>query len=147
MYPTFLELAGAKAQSGYTLDGVSLISLLTSKGDAKLGRDAIYWHFPGYLGAGEGEWRTTPAGSIRSGEWKLIEFFEDGRLELYNLKDDISEKHDLSKEKPEIVKELHEKMIAWRKATDAKMPTKNKEQVASVPEKKGKKKKASGADE
>jgi arylsulfatase A-like enzyme len=144
MYPTFLELTGTKKPENYTLDGVSIVSLLTSKGDAKLGRDAIYWHFPGYLGAGEGEWRTTPAGSIRSGDWKLIEFFETGKLELYNLKDDLSEKHDLSKEKPEITQQLHEKLVAWRKETNAKMPTKNDNILKEAPVKKGGKKKNKG---
>jgi arylsulfatase A-like enzyme len=148
MYPTFLELTGTKKPENYTLDGVSILSVLTSNGEAKLGRDALYWHFPGYLGAGEGEWRTTPAGAIRSGDWKLIEFFEDGRLELYNLKDDLSQQHDLSKEKPDLTKELHEKLVAWRKETGAKMPTKNENVLKEAPAKKGgKKKKANSEDE
>ncbi len=147
MYPTFLELTGSKKPEGYLLDGVSIMSVLTSKGDAKLGRDALYWHFPGYLGAGPNEWRTTPAGSIRSGDWKLIEFFETGKLELYNLKDDLSETKDLSKEKPEITKELHDKLVAWRKDTGAKMPTKNENILKEAPPKKGGKKKSASGDE
>ena len=59
-------------------------------------RPPLFQHFPGYLGAGGGTWRTTPGGVIRDGDWKLLEFFEDGRLELYNLKDDIGEKHNLA---------------------------------------------------
>ncbi|HEX4414918.1 MAG TPA: sulfatase [Lacipirellulaceae bacterium] len=126
-YPTFVELAHAEAPANYPLDGVSLMPVLTGAKQT-LGRDALEWHFPGYLGFGEGEWRTTPAAAIRSGDWKLIEFFEDGRLELYNLKDDIGEKHNLATENPDKVKELHEKMLTWRKGIGAKMPTKNTEQ-------------------
>ena len=89
-YPTFLEMAGVKKPRGKTLDGESIVPLL--KGGKKLNRKAIFWHFPAYLAAydaerGQWQWRTTPAAAIRQGDYKLIEFFEDGRLELYNLKD------------------------------------------------------------
>ncbi len=125
LYPTLLELAGGKPQPGYTLDGVSYVKLLTSGGTADLGREALYWHFPGYLGAGRDQWRTTPAGSVRRGDWKLIEFFEDMHTELYNLKDDIGEKHNQARAKPELARELTEKLHAWRTAIGAKMPTAN----------------------
>jgi arylsulfatase A-like enzyme len=121
LYPSFLDLAGAPRPDNYVLDGVDLLPLLTQR--KPLERDALYWHFPGYLGAGKNAWRTTPAGAIRSGDDKLIEFFEDGRLELYDLKTDSSEKHDLAKKKPELARQLHEKLIAWRKEVGAKMPT------------------------
>jgi arylsulfatase A-like enzyme len=126
LYPTLLELSGAKAPEKQPLDGVSYLSLLRGDGKNKLDRDAIYWHFPGYLGAGQGSWRTTPAGAVQAGDWKLIEFFEDGRLELYNLKDDIGEKNDLTKANPERVKELHDKLKAWRVSIKAPMPTRQK---------------------
>jgi arylsulfatase A-like enzyme len=77
-YPTFLEMAGADDVSGHTVDGVSLMPLLEQTG--ALDRDAIYWHYPHYANAG-----STPTGAIREGDWKLIEFFEDGHVELYNL--------------------------------------------------------------
>jgi arylsulfatase A-like enzyme len=124
LYPTFIDVAGANRPSGYQLDGVSYASLLTAD-KQKLDRDAIFWHFPGYLGAGKDQWRTTPAGSVRSGNWKLIEFFETDKRELYNLKDDIGEHHDLAKENPDKVSELHEKLAAWRKKVGAKMPGQN----------------------
>ena len=85
LYPTLLEVAGAEPPPNYPLDGVSYWKLLASGGKAALSRDAIFWHFPGYLGAGAGSWRTTPAGAIRSGDWKLQEFFEDGRLRALQL--------------------------------------------------------------
>ncbi|MBL9081905.1 MAG: sulfatase [Planctomycetales bacterium] len=124
LYPTLLELTGAAAPKDQPLDGVSYLSLLHGDGKGKLTREAIYWHFPGYLGAGENTWRTTPAGAIRSGDWKLLEFFEDGKLELYNLRDDIGQKNNLATGNPEKTKELHDKLVAWRTAINAPMPTK-----------------------
>ena len=91
---------------------------------APLAREAIYQHFPGYLGGGAVDtWRTTPVGVIQAGDWKLMEFFEDGRLELHCLKDDIGEKKNLAAEMPEKAKELHTKLVAWRTAINAPMPT------------------------
>ena len=103
------------------------MKLLTSGGKAKLKRDAIYWHFPGYLGAGANTWRTTPAGAIRAGDWKLMEFFEDDRVELYNLRDDLGETKNLAATMPDKADELHEKLLAWREELHAPMPTKNME--------------------
>ena len=68
-------------------------------------------------------WRTTPAGAVRQGDWKLIEFFEDGKLELYNIKDDISEKNDLATAMPDKVEQMHRTLINWRKSVDAPVPT------------------------
>jgi arylsulfatase A-like enzyme len=124
IFPTFLEIAGAKPPKDQVLDGESLVPLFRDS-SAKLKRDAIFVHFPGYLeGGGAGKWRTTPVGTIRSGDWKLLEFFEDGRLELYNLKDDIGEKNNLAAKMPDRVKELHARLIAWRKDVGAAMPKK-----------------------
>lgn len=123
IFPTLLEIAGAP-KPAQTLDGESLVTLFKQP-EAKLQRDAIYQHFPGYLGAGKDQWRTTPVGTIVSGDWKLMEFFEDGRLELYNLKEDLGEQNNLAQKMPEKTKELHDRMIAWRKDIGAKMPTKN----------------------
>ncbi len=124
LYPTLVEVAGAEPPHDYTLDGESYASLLTGK-KSKLDRDALYWHFPGYLGAGTGQWRTKPVGIVRAGDYKLMEFFEDGKKELYNLKDDIGEAKDLAKQNPEKVKELQAKLVAWREQIGAKMPTPN----------------------
>ncbi len=123
LLPTLLEVAGAKPASG--ADGVSFLSLMTSGGKQALNRDAIFWHFPGYLGAGAGNWRTTPVGVIRAADWKLLEFFEDGRLELYNLREDRSEKTNLAIKMPDRTKELHARLVAWRQEIKALMPTKN----------------------
>jgi arylsulfatase A-like enzyme len=125
LYPTLLDLAGSTPPEGYPLDGVSYLSLLSTGGTGKLDRDAIFWHFPGYLGAAAGSWRTTPAGSIRAGDWKLIEFFETKKLELYNLRDDLGERNDLARAMPERVRALHERLLAWRKVVGAPMPGPN----------------------
>jgi len=131
LYPTLLELSGAKAPAGYPLDGVSYARLLTSGGQGTLGRDALYWHFPGYLGAGPGHWRTTPAGSVRAGDWKLLEFFETGKVELYNLRDDPGETNDLAAASPDRVAGLRAKLAAWRRSVNAPMPTPHKPEAAA----------------
>jgi len=137
LYPTFLELAQAP-QPEHVLDGESLVQLFKDP-SAKLKRDAIFQHFPGYLGAGQGFWRTTPVSLIQSGDWKLMEFLEDGRLELYHLRDDLGETRNLAKENPEKAKELHTRLVAWRQEVKAPMPTRN-DGTTSGPRAKGKNK-------
>jgi len=141
-YPTMLELAGAPKPAEQVLDGESIVPLLTHGGTLK--RKAIFWHFPAYLEANygwKGTWRTTPAGAVRRGNWKLIEYFEDGTLELYNLKDDIGEKHNLAQEMPAKTKQLHDLLKDWRKSTNAPVPTKRNPKYN--PEAKNKKQKRS----
>ncbi|MCP5118193.1 MAG: DUF4976 domain-containing protein [bacterium] len=121
-YPTLLEIAQTTGDAGHQLDGASFANLL--RGETARERPPIYWHFPGYLQGRQqiGAWRTTPAGAIREGDYKLIEFFETGKIELYNLKEDISEENNLATSAPAKAKQLHEELAAWRKATDAPMP-------------------------
>ncbi|MHC4624140.1 MAG: sulfatase [Planctomycetota bacterium] len=122
-YPTFLELAGAPGPD-QILDGTSIVPLL--KGKKRLKRKAIFWHFPAYLEANygyPGRWRTTPAGAVRARNWKLIEYFEDGRLELYNLKKDIGEKNDLAQKNPKKTKKMHRLLKQWRESVKAPVPT------------------------
>jgi arylsulfatase A-like enzyme len=138
IFPTFLELAGAP-RPRQVLDGESLVKLFRDP-DAQLERDAIFQHFPGYLGAGRDAWRTTPVSLIQSGDWKLMEFLEDGRLELYNLRDDIGETKNLTKDMPDKAKELHARLLAWRSNVKAPMPTKN-DGGATPPRKKVRQKK------
>jgi len=123
-YPTMLEMAGVPKPAGYTLDGESLVPLLAEKSD--LERHAIFWHFPAYLepyNDKQWPWRISPAGAIRQGDWKLIEFFEDGRLELYNVRDDISEAKNMADKQPERVKAMHAKLLEWRRRIKAPVPT------------------------
>jgi arylsulfatase A-like enzyme len=132
LFPTLLELAGAAPPPDYPLDGESLVPLFRNP-SASLQRDAIYQHFPGYLGGGPGNWRTTPVGLIQAGDWKLMEFFEDGRLELYNLRDDVGETTNLAQKLPEKTSELHGKMKSWRTAIRAPMPTPNHNIASPAP--------------
>ncbi len=115
-YPTLLEITDAKAEPGQALDGESILPLLTRKG--KLKREAIYWHYPHYH-------HSDPAGAIRQGRYKLIEFYEDGKLELYDLKNDIGEQNNLAAQMPDKAAQLQENLAAWRKSVGAKMPTPN----------------------
>ena len=77
---------------------------------------------PGYLGAGKDSWRTTPVGVIQEGDWKLMEFFEDGRLELYDLQKDLGEKQNLAQQNASKAGELRARLSAWRKEINAPMP-------------------------
>jgi len=122
-YPTMLEMAGARRPSGHILDGLSIVPLLRGKGT--LNRKAIFWHFPAYLESyneKQWPWRTTPASAVRQGDFKLIEFFEDGKIELYNLKDDLGEKNNLAGTMPDKAEELHSMLVEWRKSVKAPVP-------------------------
>lgn len=114
LLPTFLQLAGGREMPA--LDGTGLLSVLTQ--GARLSRPALYWHFPHYHNC-------TPCGAIRKGDFKLIEYFEDGRTELYDLGRDLAEQKDLAASQPEKAAELLADLRAWRKSVDAQMPTPN----------------------
>lgn len=123
LYSTLLEIAGADAPD-QPLDGLSLMPLFTSA--ESLPARSIYWHFPAYLEMPRrfgGPWRTTPAGAMRRGDYKLIEFFEDGTLELYDLRSDMQETTNLANRMPETAEALHEDLKAWRAEVGADMPT------------------------
>jgi len=117
-YPTMLEIAHLPARAKQHCDGVSLVPLL--KQTAALKREAIYWHYPHYGNQGG-----SPGSAVRAGRYKLIEFFEDGRLELYDLKQDIGEKNNLAGKMPDKAAELHRRLRAWRKEVAARLPTPN----------------------
>ena len=144
LYPTLLELASA-AKPAQTLDGESLVPLITGTAD-KLKRDAIYVHFPGYLeGYGTNQWRTTPVSTIQMGDWKLLEYFETGTKELYNLRDDPGERKNLAAAMPDKVEALHGRLSAWRSDLKAPVPQLKKpgenEEPAEKPKTKQKKNK------
>ncbi len=131
--PTILELC--KASEAKHIDGTSLVPLLRGK-DAQLSRDT-YWHFPCYIGGGG------PCSAIRSGHWKLIEFFESNTVEVYDLNADPGENHDLASKETAQTAELLSKLRAWQKATKAFIPvTPNPSyNPAAVEERQGKRKK------
>lgn len=120
LYPTLLDLAGAPPPRDWVLDGHSYLNLL--RGQPADARPPLFWHFPGYLGAGGQTWRTLPVSVIRDGDWKLMEFMEDGRQELYNLRTDVSEQHNRVEEQPAEAAALHRKLLDWRVAVQASMP-------------------------
>src|SRR6185503_7320700 len=112
------------------MDGVSLLPLLRQVG--KLNRDELFWHYPHYQHYQLGG--TTPYGAIRKGDFKLIEFFDNMRVELYDLSKDIGEQHNLAVEMPKRVEELRNRLHAWRKEVGAQMPTRNSAYDPSKPE-------------
>jgi arylsulfatase A-like enzyme len=123
LYPTLLELTSAPPPP-QQLDGLSLKSLWEDP-TRRLSRDAIYHHFPGYLGGGKDQWRTTPVSVIQMRQWKLMEFLEDGRLELYDLDQDISESRNLAAEDPDRAMQMLQRLRQWRSEIDAPMPQMN----------------------
>lgn len=122
LFPTFLEIAGVARPAGQALDGESLVPLLREPASTTR-QTAIYQHFPGYLGSGGDTWRTTPGSWIQRGDWKLIEYFEQGTLELYNLREDIGERANLAAQHPDQARELHAQLQAWRREINAPLPT------------------------
>ncbi len=117
-YPTILEMASLPPKPKQHIDGVSLAPLL--KGKKSLPRKAVFWHYPHYGNQGD-----SPGGAVRAGDYKLIEFYENNHLELYNIKKDIGEKNNLAYKMPGKAAELHKMLTNWRKEVDAQMPTPN----------------------
>jgi hypothetical protein len=115
LFPTILEVCGVKSDA--KPDGVSLVPVLRG---GTLERDALFWHYPHYSNQGG-----RPGSSIRAGDHKLIEFFEDGRLELFDIRRDPGETRNLSADKPDLVKQLAERLRAWRQAVGAQAMTPN----------------------
>ncbi len=124
LFPTFLELAGVGVPD--RLDGVSLLPAFKGEG---LAERALFWHFPAYLQSYKADpdsaskfFRTTPCGVVRKGDWKLIRYFENNAVELYNLKEDLSERNNQAEKEPEMTKALLQELEAWQVATDAPIP-------------------------
>ena len=117
LYPTVLELAGVKPLQSL-VDGISLAPLL--KSGAKPDRAEIFWHYPHYHPGG-----ATPYSAVRSGDFRLVHFYEDGRDELYDLANDVGETKDLATAQPAMAKTLRTRLDAWLKSVDAQLPTKN----------------------
>ena len=116
-YPTLLEICGLEPRPEQHLDGKSLVPLLKGSQEG-WDRDALYWHYPHYH-------RTKPYGAVRRGDWKLIEFFEDQRLELYDLENDPSEERNLAEIESQKAASLLGNLRAWRTSVSAQMPTRN----------------------
>jgi len=119
-FPTMLELAGLPSMPKLHADGKSLMPLLKQSDTPE--KRTFFWHYPHYHGS---TW--TPGASMREGDWKLIEFYEHEKVELYNLAEDPGEQRDLSQERPEKLKQLRGKLRDWQKKMNAKMPKPNPE--------------------
>ncbi|MFI3286807.1 MAG: sulfatase [Rikenellaceae bacterium] len=118
LFSTFVELGNGTAPADQANDGLSLVPLFKGEVD-KLDREAVYWHFPTNM------WTRNPVGAIRKGNYKLIENFMDGSIELYDVVNDISEVVDLSKTKSDVAADLLNDLRQWRKDINAGMPTLN----------------------
>jgi arylsulfatase A-like enzyme len=116
LFPTILDLAGVPHSQH---DGRTIMPLLRDTDDM-LARSALFWHYPHYHAGG-----ATPYSAMRKGNYKLIEFFEDGRLEVYNLEKDIGEEQNLADSLPELTRQLHHELQAWRDDVNAQYPTAN----------------------
>ena len=122
LYPTILEMLDLPLQPGQHADGKSMVSLLRGE---EYSEKPIYWHFPHYSNHG----MQSPGGAIRYKAYKLIEYFENNTVQLFNLENDLSEEHDLSAAEPEKVQELREMLHAWRRDVSARMMPPNPEYV------------------
>lgn len=125
-FPTFLAAAAVKKPEGKILDGSNILPL--TQGKDILADRAIYWHFPVYLQGGNTDcqdpiFRTRPGSAIRYGNWKLIEYFENGDLELYHLNKDPGERNNLAKTFATKTNTLHTMLKQWREQTEAPVPT------------------------
>ncbi|MCE3014394.1 MAG: sulfatase [Pirellula sp.] len=123
IYPTLLEMAGLPQRPDQHLDGLSLASLV--RGKESLDREAIYWHFPHYSNHG----MQSPGGAIRVGDYKLLDYFENHSVQLFNLKNDLSEQKDLAQSEPEKVNELRSRLHRWRSEVGARMMEPNPDYV------------------
>lgn len=123
-YPSILEMAGLDQMPQQHMDGKSFVPLLQGKTD--INRDALYWHFPHYSNHG----MQSPGGAVRYKNFKLIEYFENGTVQLFDLDKDLGELNDISKQNPEKVKELRDMLHKWRESVNAKMMPPNPDYVA-----------------
>ena len=113
-YPSILEMVGLPAKPAQHKDGKSFASALQGK---SFERGPIYWHFPHYSNHG----MQSPGGAIREGDYKLLEYFENNTVQLFNLKEDIGEQNDLARVRPKKAAKLLAKLREWRKDVDARM--------------------------
>jgi arylsulfatase A-like enzyme len=116
-FPTLIEVAGAEPAPGQILDGVSLMPVLRG---GTLPERPLFWHYPHYGNQGG-----APSAAIRKGDWKLIEWFEDKRVELFQLADDPGEETDLYRQQPRRADALRAELRAWQEEVDARFPTPN----------------------
>ena len=125
IYATLLDVTGQRAFEGQAVDGLSLLPLFRGQ---SLPERALYWHYPHYGNQGG-----APSAAIRRGKYKLIEWMEDERVELFDVVDDLAEQHDLSNQRPELVKRLQGELDDWQRAVQAWFPISNPEYDPAKP--------------
>ncbi|TXT28085.1 MAG: sulfatase [Planctomycetota bacterium] len=118
LMPTIRDACVLESTKSIPTDGVSLLPLLKHSGT--IARESLFWHYPHYANQGG-----KPGGVVRSGEWKLVEFYEEGRRELFHVAKDVSESRNLAEQESDRVRDLSEKLAAWRKSVGALMPEPN----------------------
>lgn len=118
LFPTINEILNFNSDLNF--DGLSLLSLIKGDDDKSIAERAMYWHYPHYSNQGN-----KPSSAVRLDKYKLIEFYEDNHKELYNLKNDISEKVNLIDSLPNIAKDLNARLMDWKNKVDAKLPISN----------------------
>ncbi len=123
-YPTLIDILDIELPENQVLDGNSMLPVLMGQ---ETNERPLFWHFPIYLEGGNTEcqdlvFRTRPGSALRLGDWKLIEYYENGDLELYNLKDDVGETNNLAEANPEKLQELLNILRGWRSKTNAPVP-------------------------
>ena len=118
LFPTFLEAAGLPGRPDLHRDGLSLLDAM--RGGDGPERGGIFWHYPHYSNQGG-----TPACAVRSGRFKLIEWFEDGRVALFDLEADPGERRDLAATEPGTAASLHALLRGWRRSIEAQIPEPN----------------------
>ena len=118
LFFSLLAAAGLSPEADLPRDGIDLSGVVRDA-QTTVSRETLYWHYPHYYET------TTPVSAVRAGDWKLLEYFEDGRRELFQLRDDPTEMQDLAATMPEKVAELSKQLLAWRSEVDAKLPRPN----------------------
>jgi arylsulfatase A-like enzyme len=117
LYPTLLAVAGTVLLPEQHIDGKSILPLLR---DEPFTRGPIFWHYPHYSNQGG-----QPAAAVRHGDWKLIRFYDGGREELYNLREDIAEQNDVAAKEPEVTRRLSVKLDNWASTVGCRIPEQN----------------------
>jgi arylsulfatase A-like enzyme len=118
LFPTILAMLDQEVDSNLVLDGVDLTGLLQDL-TAERPTRPLYFHYPHYYPT------TSPVSAVRSGDWKLLEFFEESRVELYNLSDDLGEQRNLATVDPGRTEDLQQQLQQWRSEVDAQLPEPN----------------------
>ncbi|MDH3524882.1 MAG: sulfatase [Acidobacteriota bacterium] len=141
LMPTLAEIAGAALPTGQPVDGESFVAVLA--GGRALERESIFWHYPLYLAGGDRllpiygtetrRWRAVPSSAIRKGDFKLIYYYEYDDYKLFDLREDVSEEHDLAAKMPARADELLTELRAWVRDTGAPVPNRPNPAFAPLP--------------